>query len=192
MLHRRALLGGLLTVPAAVSSARGQSTDPTLRALADGGVAALIRHARAPGTGDPPGFRLGDCATQRNLDDGGRKEAAALGERLRAAGVLVVEARSSRWCRALDTARLAFPDVPTRPEAALDSFFDHRSGAAEQTEAARRLVTGWRGRQGVLALVTHQVNITALTKVYPAEGEIVVLRPEVGGFSLVGRLAVGS
>ena len=187
MLDRR----GFIAAAAAFSSGsvRAQSPDgsPALRALADGGVAALIRHATAPGTGDPPGFRLGDCSTQRNLSDGGLRQAAEIGRRLRDAGVLVTELRSSRWCRALETARLAFPNVPVEPDAALDSFFDDRSSQARQTEQARALVLSWGGRQGTLALVTHQVNITALTGVYPGEGEIVVLRPAVGRFDLLGR-----
>ena len=180
------LLGG---ASLAIAPAFGQTPTPTsaLRALADGGVVALIRHARAPGTGDPPGFRLGDCSTQRNLSAEGRREAAALGERLRLAGVAVTEVRSSRWCRALDTAGLAFPQVATTPDATLDSFFGDRPARDPQTEAARALVEGWRGRQGVLALVSHQVNITALTGIYPAEGEITVLRPGAAGFEVVGR-----
>jgi broad specificity phosphatase PhoE len=111
-----------------------------------------------------------------------------MGQRLRDAGVPVTEVRSSRWCRALDTARLAFPNVPVAPEAALDSFFGAQESAARQTEQTRSLIAGWRDRQGVLALVTHQVNVTALTQVFPAEGEIVVLRPNLSGFELVGRV----
>ncbi len=189
MLLRRSLLALAAAVPAAGALAQSGRSAAPLRALAEGGVVALIRHARAPGTGDPRGFRLGDCATQRNLSDEGRSQAAELGRRLREAGVPVTEARSSRWCRALDTARLAFPDIPLRPDAALDSFFGERESAARQTEQTRSLVTGWRDRQGVLALVTHQVNITALTEVFPAEGEIVVLRPTASGLDLIGRIA---
>ena len=82
---------------------------------------------------------------------------------------------SSRWCRALETARLAFGDR-AEPFEPLDSFFGNRAREAEQTSALAKEVTAWQG-PGVLALVTHQVNITALTGVVPAEGEIVVLRP---------------
>jgi hypothetical protein len=78
--------------------------------------------------------------------------------------------------------------VPVAPDAALDSFFGDRPSEPRQTEQLRSVVRSWRGRQGVLALVTHQVNITALTDINPAEGEIVVLRPEVGGFEVVGRV----
>jgi phosphohistidine phosphatase SixA len=146
-----------------------------------------MRHARAPGTGDPPGFRLGACETQRNLDETGRRQAADIGRALREAGVLVTQVRSSRWCRASETAALAFPGVPTIPDAALDSFFGDEASAKRQTRHARALITGWTGRQGVLALVSHGVNIEALTGTGPAEGEIVVLFPRREIFDVVGR-----
>ena len=158
-------------------------------ALRAGGAVAIMRHALAPGTGDPPNFRLGDCRTQRNLSPAGRAQAAALGARFRAEGVPVSDVRSSRWCRALDTATLAFPGVIVSPEAALDSFFEERGGGAEQTRRLRNLVEGWAGRAGTLVLVTHQVNITALTGVFPEEGATVVIRPRPGaGFDVVGSI----
>lgn len=145
-----------------------------------------MRHATAPGGGDPPAFRLGDCATQRNLSESGRAQARTIGELFRREGVVVTQALSSRWCRALDTARLAFPDV-TGPDTALDSFFAERASGEDQTRLVRDLIERWQG-PGVLALVSHQVNITALTGVFPAEGEVLVLRPRPSGFDLVGRL----
>ncbi|NNM74520.1 histidine phosphatase family protein [Enterovirga aerilata] len=188
MLHRRALLGGLGVVWLGTAQGRSQPKAPALGLLREGGCVMLVRHARAPGTGDPPGFRIGDCATQRNLSAEGREQAAALGRSLREAGIRIEAVRSSRWCRALDTARLAFPDIPVEPDPALDSFFGDGSSRDRQTEAARALVAGWRGRSGVLALVTHQVNVTALTRLFPAEGEIVALRPTVAGFDTLGQI----
>lgn len=157
-------------------------------ALRDGGVVALVRHARAPGTGDPPNFRLGDCATQRNLSEDGRRQAAELGARFRREGVLVTDVRSSRWCRALDTASLAFPAVIVEPNAALDSFFGETRKSEDQTRRLRDMVTRWAGRQSTLVLVTHQVNISALTGLFAAEGEVVALRPSPGGFEVVGQV----
>ncbi|MFN0164057.1 MAG: histidine phosphatase family protein, partial [Burkholderiales bacterium] len=84
---------------------------PVEQALRSGGVVLLIRHASAPGTGDPPGFRLDDCATQRNLSDAGRFEARALGERLKKLGVTNAEVLTSQWCRCRETARLAFGEA---------------------------------------------------------------------------------
>jgi phosphohistidine phosphatase SixA len=153
------------------------ASEEAWRALRQGGAVALIRHARAPGTGDPAGFQLEDCTTQRNLSDAGRKQAKRLGARFAAEGVHVARVLSSRWCRALDTARLAFGSK-VEPASALDSFFDDRRMGQSQTSAARQLVTEWRYREGALVLVTHQVNITALTGVSPGEGEVVVLARE--------------
>src|SRR5438876_877580 len=76
-------------------------------ALVSGGHVALVRHGNAPpGYGDPPGFRLDDCSTQRNLDERGRAEGRALGEAFRQHAVPVDKIRSSPWCRCLETARL--------------------------------------------------------------------------------------
>ncbi len=162
------------------------ASDAAWRALQQGGVVALIRHARAPGVGDPPGFRLEDCATQRNLSEGGREQARRLGAAFRDHGVAVARVLSSQWCRCLDTARLAFGDG-VEPLPALNSFFAKGETEGAQTRAVRAVVEGWRDQPGVLALVTHQVNITALTGVFPDEGEILVLKPGAAGFDLVAR-----
>ena len=188
-LDRRALVVGPAFLWAGAAFGRNAAGSDAMGALVEGGSVALIRHATAPGTGDPPGFRLGDCSTQRNLSEAGRRQAAEIGRRLRGAGVLVTEVHSSRWCRALDTAKLAFPEVPVTPDAAFDSFFDERGNRERQTEQARALIASWRGRQGTLALVTHQVNITALADVFPQEGEIVVLRSTASATTeVVGRV----
>jgi broad specificity phosphatase PhoE len=165
------------------------ASEAAWQALREGGAVALFRHARAPGTGDPQGFRLEDCATQRNLSAEGREQARGIGDQFKAQRVPVVRVLSSRWCRSLDTARLAFGAL-AEPFPPLDSFFSEREGREAQTRAVRELVEGWRS-EGVLALVTHQVNITALTGIFPAEGEVVVLRPKAGaGFEIVGRIAL--
>lgn len=157
------------------------------QALRAGGTVALMRHSRAPGVGDPPDFRLNDCATQRNLSTEGREEARRIGEQFRRRQVHVERVLSSRWCRALETARLAFGDrVEAYP--ALDSFFAGRDRQDDQTRALRSLVEKWQG-SGTLVLITHQVNITALTGVFPSESEILVLKPETnGGFGIVDRI----
>jgi phosphohistidine phosphatase SixA len=163
------------------------ASDEAWQALREGGTVALLRHARAPGTGDPPDFRLEECSTQRNLSAEGRQQAQAIGEQFRTRQVLVERVLSSRWCRALDTARLAFGDR-TEPSPPLDSFFSERQQEKAQTQALRQIVEAWRSK-GALVLVTHQVNITALTGVFPGEGEMLVLRPKPGaGFDLVGRI----
>jgi len=103
-LRRRALVLAALASPAWARAAG----DEVVGALRAGGVVAAFRHALAPGTFDPPGFRLGDCATQRNLSDEGRAQARRLGQWFRERQLEPAAVRSSPWCRCIDTAQLAF------------------------------------------------------------------------------------
>lgn len=161
--------------------------DALWRGLATGETAALMRHATAPGVGDPDDFDVDACATQRNLSDAGRAEARAVGWRMREHGIREASVRSSQWCRCLDTARLLGIGAVV-PTPALNSFFADRERGAAQTEAIRALLSvPGNGRPRVL--VTHQVNITALTDVFPDSGEIVVVRSDADGLSVVGRIA---
>ncbi|HZH45469.1 MAG TPA: histidine phosphatase family protein [Roseococcus sp.] len=146
----------------------------------------LFRHAIAPGGGDPPGLRLGDCATQRNLDDTGRDQARRIGEAIRAAEVSVGAVLTSAWCRTRETAELAFPGRGV-VEPAFNSFFADRGAGPAQTAAARTILRGWNG-PGALFVSTHQVNITALTGIVPASGEGVVLRRDGDALVVVGRI----
>lgn len=171
---------------AATASAEPVALPETLRApLRAGGCVLLLRHALTdPGIGDPPGWRLDACTTQRNLSDEGRAQALRFGAMLKQADVVLGPVRSSRWCRCLDTARLAFGRA--EPWSALDSFFEDRSTAASRTEQLRAWSIAFRG-PGNAALVTHQVNATALTGEGISMGEALVLRPEGGVLRLVGR-----
>jgi phosphohistidine phosphatase SixA len=157
------------------------------------GSVVLMRHALAPGVGDPPGFALGNCSTQRNLSDEGRAQARRIGQAFKARGVAVAAVWSSQWCRTRETAELAFgqplfASLPRVDQPAFNSFFGEPSAAPEQTRAATALLKAWRG-PGVLVVVTHQVNITALTGVVPASGEavVVVSDPKTAGLRLVGQ-----
>ena len=178
---------GLVVVLVLLGLGSARAAEPVWDALRGGGKIVMLRHASTePGLGDPPGFRLDDCATQRNLSEAGRAEARRIGAAFLRRAVPVARVLSSRWCRCVETARLAFGRV--EPWASLDSFFDDRSREPQQTRAVRALIaeplTG-----GNLILVTHQVNITALTGIAPAMGEMVVLSPEPrGSFKIVGRL----
>lgn len=179
-----ACLGLLLPIAAACA----ETDEAALwAALRDGGHVALMRHAIAPGVGDPAGFRLDDCTTQRKLSAQGRAQARAIGERFRANGITTAAVFSSQWCRCLDTARgLALGEVVAFP--GLNSFFADRGEEARHTAAVRALI-GERARSPLpLVLVTHQVNITALTGVFPASGEIIVLRVDGDTPSVAGRI----
>jgi broad specificity phosphatase PhoE len=158
-------------------------------ALARGGQVVLVRHAATtPGAGDPPGFRLEDCATQRNLSPAGRREARRLGEAFRSRGVRVARVLSSPWCRCLESAGLAFGARPaTHP--ALGNLYGRAENRERQVAAFRELIAA-PPREGNLVLVTHGSTTVALTGEYPAMGETIVLTPEGGGgFRVVGRIA---
>lgn len=154
-------------------------------ALRNGGI-ALLRHADAPGYGDPPGFSLTDCSTQRNLGALGRAQAVRIGTRFRQEKVKVGKVLASQWCRTTDTAQAAFPGQ-VEPAPMFNSFFQDRGEAKPQTDLARALLLAWEG-PSALVVVTHQVNITALSNIMPASGEGVVLRRAGQALQVVGRI----
>ncbi len=150
------------------------------------GSIVLFRHALAPGGGDPPNHTLDDCSTQRNLSDEGRTQARRIGAEFMQRRIEVGAVWSSQWCRTRDTADLAFPGKRT-DQPVFNSFFNESQVAAARTQDSRQLLSKWRG-PGVLVVVTHQVNITALTDVVPSSGEGVVVKPTATGLQLVGRI----
>jgi phosphohistidine phosphatase SixA len=161
-------------------------------ALRQGGHVAFIRHeATQPGLGDPPGYRLEDCSSQRNLSIEGREAAKRLGERLRAEGVAVDKVYTSPWCRCRDTATLAFGKADDWD--ALSSFFDDPSQEPKRTERVKNRIGTYSTRKpkGIVVMVTHHVNIQALTHQAVGPGEIVVARPDgCCGLKVVGRIAL--
>lgn len=152
--------------------------------------AVLLRHALAPGTGDPVGFRLDDCATQRNLSAAGQDQARRIGAAFRQRDIAVVQVLSSQWCRSLDTATLMNLG-PVEPFEPLNSFFRDRRTAAEQTAQLQDYLNRQPNR-GVIVMVTHQVNITALTGMVPGSGQaVVVTLNDAGNLVQVGLLNAG-
>ncbi|WP_286792486.1 histidine phosphatase family protein [Thalassospira sp. UBA4513] len=171
------VLGALLSLPQAAAA-----SDEAWQIWQSDGVHALMRHAIAPGTGDPANFTVGDCTTQRNLDDTGRQQARETGDRIRAMGIELTLILTSQWCRCVDTARLL--DLgPVTEEPALNSFFRNRSTEAAQTAEIKAKLASLSGDEKLL-LVTHQVNITALTDIFPRSGEIILFRMSDDGKEL--------
>lgn len=170
-------LGLMLALLALLAPAR--AADPAWQALREAGVVAVMRHAVAPGTGDPADFELDDCATQRNLDAAGRAQARAIGAAFRAHAVAVDKVLTSQWCRCRETAEL-LDLAPVEEFPPLNSFFADRSAAAAQTRRTRAYLAGLPATEMVV-LVTHQVNITALTGVHPASGEVVAVAAGADG-----------
>ena len=164
-MDRRTLLIGLGGWTALGTQA---APSPLAEQARQGGV-LLIRHASTePGLGDPPGFTLGQCGTQRNLSAAGRAEAQAMGDWFRRHGLQAAAVRSSQWCRCQDTARLAFGLQEDWP--ALNSTFDGQGQPRQQLHALRERLQQLAPGQ-LEVWVTHQVIMTALTDAYPAMGE---------------------
>ena len=151
--------------------------------LRGGRQVVLLRHGTTtPGVGDPAGFRLDDCATQRNLIEAGRDESRRVGAAFRAHRVPVGRVLSSPWCRCLETARLAFGRAEPWP--ALANLF----GRQDRADALRAAL-GEPPADGTLVLVSHGSTISAAVGVMPSMGEFVVVTPEGGGrFAVAGRI----
>ena len=174
---RRAVLAALLALPAGAGARSAIAQSDSWAALRQSGSFALIRHALAPGTNDPSGFRLDDCTTQRNLSAEGRAQAVRIGEFFRANGIAAADVHSSQWCRCLETATL-MKLGETRQQPLL----------TQQIEALRQ----WIGQLDLArptVFVTHQVVVTALSQIFPGSGEIVVMqRATDRRLSVQGRL----
>ena len=170
-MQRRSLLlalAGLTMLPVRAA------TDPALLAqLRRGGNVILMRHAATvPGIGDPDGFVLHQCGTQRNLSDAGRKDAVRIGAAFVRLGIPVADVFSSRWCRCLDTAQLAFGRVT--PEPRLDSLFNDDARAKARKLDLARAWLGTLRPQANIVMVTHDVNIRALAGPYVEQGAMIV------------------
>jgi len=168
---------GLCFLLSFASSAQNQ--EEVWAEFLQGRAVALIRHATAPGLGDPPGFRIGDCSTQRNLSQEGRQQARRIGDFFRTKGVKEATIYSSQWCRCLETAELLnLGQVNELP--ALNSFFQNSSSEEKQTTDIRQFISSLPAGKPVI-MVSHQVNITALTGIFPSSGEIIMLRYNKSG-----------
>ncbi|KXO07076.1 hypothetical protein J122_3571 [Marinobacter excellens LAMA 842] len=167
------LILGLLMLLSLLSLQSEAAESEAWTALAEGRAVLMMRHALAPGTGDPGGFDLEDCSTQRNLNSVGREQARSWKPFLESRGIAEARVFSSQWCRCLDTAReMEMGEVTGWP--ALNSFFRNRGDGDTQTRQTIALVNELEPGAAVI-LVSHQVNVTALTGVFPASNEGVIL-----------------
>jgi len=155
-------------------------------ALRQPGSVAIMRHALAPGTGDPANMQIDDCTTQRNLDARGRAQARRIGAAFREQGIVFDRILTSQWCRCRDTAAelgLGAPqDAPP-----LNSFFADGSTRDAQTAATRDLIAAAEDK---LLLVTHQVNISALTGRGTRSGEVLVIRQTGDDIEVLGAILI--
>ena len=150
--------------------------------LRSSGYVLLMRHASAPGLGDPPNYTLDDCKTQRNLDAEGRRQAVVVGDWLRKQGVQSASVFSSIWCRCKDTAALLGFDA-YQVEPSLGSFFDEMAKAPESNRALQRFVAQSLTVKGerALILVTHHVNILEFSGENVASGDLVLVKVDASG-----------
>jgi phosphohistidine phosphatase SixA len=157
--------------------------------LRQGGHVVLIRHTiTTPGVGDPDGFRLEDCSTQRNLSDEGREHAKRIGQAFRDFKVPIEAVLSSPWCRCVEAAGLAFGKSEVWN--ALSNLFGRPENRQKQVDELSARIGAYKGK-GNLVLVTHGSTVLALTRVSPQTGEMVILAPKgEGRFAVAARLTV--
>ena len=141
--------------------------------LEDGGKLIFIRHAYAPGNGDPAGFNLNDCSTQRNLSDDGRKQAQRIGEFFTKSKIEIDKVLSSEWCRCKETAKIAFKNYSTN--SFLNSFYSSKfsKNKDKQFKAFNYYIKNLESKKNLI-FVTHYVFISEVLNYGPSSGEIVV------------------
>lgn len=150
--------------------------------LQDGTHVLLMRHADAPGYGDPKNYQISQCSTQRNLGDIGRKQAVGIGNWLSSQGVQNAKVYSSPWCRCVDTANLLNKGA-VKKEAALGSFFDDMSQAKKQNDELIKLIATERKQYPSMPIimVTHHVNIQSYVDMVVNSGDMVLVKVDPSG-----------
>lgn len=158
-------------------------------AMQDGQHVLLMRHADAPGYGDPRGYQLTQCSTQRNLGEAGKRQAQLTGEWLAKQGITKAQIYSSPWCRCFDTATLLNKGAVTK-EAALGSFFDDMSQSQKQTEDLAKLIQAERKKypKAPIIMVTHHVNIQSFTGKVLNSGDMILVKVNSSGQALSHKL----
>ena len=150
------------------------ASDQVWNLAEEGDKIILIRHSLAPGGGDPPGFKIDDCKTQRNLNRKGINQSKKIGKLFKKNKVPVDQVLSSQWCRCKDTAKYAFGNF--KEFTALNSTFQtpYNKNEPKQLKELYNFVKKWEGKGRNLVLVTHYSIITAVTNAVPISGEIVI------------------
>lgn len=181
MLRIALALAALLAVVPAYATEAGWAQ------LREGGQVVLIRHANAPGMGEPAAFDIDDCSTQRNLSSRGEQQARRMGALFAARAARTEQVLSSRWCRCVETARLAFGASLVELFEALDPVPAESEDDATARATIMETIRGYSG-SGNLVMVTHQANIEALTGFSPREAEAVIVVPDGDDLRVTGRV----
>jgi len=165
-------------------SGKSFSNYSLINQLQEGGKIIMIRHAYAPGTGDPDKFSIKDCSTQRNLNDNGISQAKQIGNFFTENKIPIDQVLSSEWCRCKDTAFFAFKKFKTI--SSLNSFYDIRfqKNKDKQINELKNLIKSWNGQKNII-LITHYVVIRELLSTSTVSGEIVITDKK---FNILGRI----
>ena len=160
------------------------SDDEILKSLKEGKKLVFIRHAIAPGNGDPNNFDINDCSTQRNLDENGIEESEKIGLFFKNNKIKIDKVLSSQWCRCKDTAKYAFKNFETFN--ALNSFYDEKfaTNEAKQIKDLKNYIKNWNGDKN-LVLITHFVVISSILNTGSSSGEIIISDKN---FNIIGSI----
>ena len=168
------------------TSIKADSNKNLIKQLEDGDKLIFIRHAYAPGNGDPSNFNLNDCSTQRNLSEEGRKQAKKIGEFFKNNKFKVEKVFSSEWCRCKETAEIVFKDYSTK--SFLNSFYSSKyaKNKTKQIKELNNFVRKFKNNQN-LVFITHYVLISEVLNYAPSSGEIVVSDKN---FNIIGSIEI--
>ena len=155
------------------STIKADLNENLINELEEGGKLIFIRHAIAPGGGDPENFDINECGTQRNLDKNGKTQAIKIGNYLSRNKILIDKVISSEWCRCKETALLAFKKFETK--SFLNSFYSSKfvKNKDQQIKELKMYIKKWKSKKN-LVLVTHFVVISEILDYNPSSGEIVI------------------
>jgi len=168
------------------TSIKADSNKNLINQLEEGGKLIFIRHAYAPGSGDPDNFNLNDCSTQRNLSNEGRGQAKYIGEFFLKNKIKIDKVLSSEWCRCKETAKIAFKNFSTK--SFLNSFYS--SKYAKNKDKQVKELNNYINKLKIdknLILITHYVLISEVLNYGPSSGEIVVSDKN---FNIIGTVEI--
>jgi phosphohistidine phosphatase SixA len=179
----------LIILMISAASAADLSDNELWQALQSPDHFALMRHARAPGFGDPAGFNIKDCATQRNLGDEGKQQASRMGAALAANGIRSALIYSSQWCRCQDTGK-GLGAGAVKAESLLDPMPKDRPGQEKQSKELLSWIQQLSLREPTL-IITHQINITRLVESFASPGQMLVVERQTdGSLKMLGILTI--
>ena len=168
------------------TSIKADLNENLISQLKEGGKIIFIRHAYAPGSGDPEIFNLNDCSTQRNLSEKGKKQAKKIGEFFKKNKIKIEKVLSSEWCRCKETAEIAFKDYSTK--SFLNSFYSSKysKNKNRQIKELNDYILGFNSNQNII-LITHYVLISEVLNYAPSSGEIIISDKN---FNVVGSIEI--